>query len=625
MMMMIMMMVVGDDDDDDTDNDDGGVLPSINSAPSTPIAMSETLAMFSYPPSRTSDPSRLNSISSSRDEEGSRYTGSSGSFGGSIKSEKMCKERTNSIDLEDDDSRVNRNEPPLPTASEYESNSTTSDMSAHVHKRKKKFPFSLREKTDNVRYTSLPRLARTKKMSTCSYSFGDEPELNEIGPNQICSSPLQATDMANRLDNGDEKVTDEELEALRNTGKPAQGGSNMAKRNAMRDRARIWRTRRIPYVIDSAIQAAVVSTISNAIQTFSTITCVKWEAKTAADTKYIKFVKKDGCWSWVGKTTSFGAQELSVGDGCNYVATIIHEMMHASGFFHEQSRPDRDTYVTINWNNIMDGQSHNFNKKTPQESEIFGVYDYDSVMHYGRTDFSKNSNPTIQAINDANKALGQNIGLSELDIVKIKTLYDCSSPSGNAWSSWSLYGPCKLDFNSNCMEERQRFCTVESMAGCTGVDADGVQRESRACTSSAGCVENTHSCTFEVDTCGWQNEGTNAQSSSDGYYDWVDSNAASESSATGPSADHTASGSYYFVNKAYTFNAGSIGAVAKSGFNATGGACLDFWYHMKGADMGTLKVYLKTSSRSLQWSVSGNQGTAWLNKRMTLSSAQSFS
>ena len=48
-------------------------------------------------------------------------------------------------------------------------------------------------------------------------------------------------------------------------------------------------------------------------------------------------------------------QDISIGRHCDSKGVVMHEIMHALGFFHEQSRYDRDEYVKIHTNNIMDG------------------------------------------------------------------------------------------------------------------------------------------------------------------------------------------------------------------------------------------------------------------------------
>ena len=56
---------------------------------------------------------------------------------------------------------------------------------------------------------------------------------------------------------------------------------------------------------------------------------------------------------------NIGAQDLSLDDGCvsrDYPGIVMHELMHAAGFFHEHTRPDRDTYVRIDFDNIIEGK-----------------------------------------------------------------------------------------------------------------------------------------------------------------------------------------------------------------------------------------------------------------------------
>ncbi|XP_057296178.1 blastula protease 10-like [Hydractinia symbiolongicarpus] len=107
----------------------------------------------------------------------------------------------------------------------------------------------------------------------------------------------------------------------------------------------------IPYQIEPSLTSSARSAVKQAIAEYATKTCIRFRHRKTGDRSYMSFYKGSGCWSYVGR--SGGGQRISLGDGCQYKKTAIHEIMHALGFYHEQSRPDRDRYVTINLHNIQ--------------------------------------------------------------------------------------------------------------------------------------------------------------------------------------------------------------------------------------------------------------------------------
>jgi len=83
-----------------------------------------------------------------------------------------------------------------------------------------------------------------------------------------------------------------------------------------------------------------------------------------------------------------GEQFVQFGPNSWNRGTVCHEVGHAIGFYHEQQRDDRDTYVVILTQNIVPGAEGNF-AKLPGGSVAEGAYDFYSVMHYARNALSR--------------------------------------------------------------------------------------------------------------------------------------------------------------------------------------------------------------------------------------------
>ncbi|CEG06160.1 Astacin-like metalloendopeptidase [Strongyloides ratti] len=193
----------------------------------------------------------------------------------------------------------------------------------------------------------------------------------------------------------------------------------------------------IPYYVDTGVNATVVDL---ALAEMVAETCVRFSKSLSPITGKagLRYFLGSGCWSYIGKIFDVYSQDISIGNGCGYNGIIQHETSHALGLHHEQTRPNRDAYVSINTENIISGMESNFFKSASDSVNSFGVpYDYGSVMHYGRFDFSKNGNETIVSkVKYLDKTMGQHVHLSFNDIKLINYRY-CSSICTNKISCFN--------------------------------------------------------------------------------------------------------------------------------------------------------------------------------------------
>jgi hypothetical protein len=179
-----------------------------------------------------------------------------------------------------------------------------------------------------------------------------------------------------------------------------------------------WPKGRVPYVIDPKLPNP--QRVLDSLKVFHARTNVRFVPRVN-EVAYIVFRPwtKGWCQSWLGRTGK--AQAVDLDASCD-PRWIIHELGHALGMWHEQSREDRDRHVKIVWANVTPGMESNFAKRITDGNDV-GAYDFASTMHYPPWTFSKNGNPTITRLDGGLDGFGNTNGLSDGDIYTINRMY----------------------------------------------------------------------------------------------------------------------------------------------------------------------------------------------------------
>ncbi|KAL2735847.1 seminal metalloprotease 1-like [Vespula squamosa] len=200
--------------------------------------------------------------------------------------------------------------------------------------------------------------------------------------------------------------------------------NKISSRNGILDTATRWPNGIVPYYIEEEdFDQSDIKVIKKGIKEYHNKTCLRFRPYKESDTDYVRIQgNRSGCWSMVGRHGKGQVLNLQVG-GCVRHGVVIHELMHALGFYHQQSAANRDEWVVIHWDNIKPGKEHNFKKYDRNTVTDFGYpYDYDSVMHYSAHAFSANGKETIiPKVKDAK--IGQRNGLSKIDVSKLQAMY----------------------------------------------------------------------------------------------------------------------------------------------------------------------------------------------------------
>ncbi|XP_067134268.1 bone morphogenetic protein 1-like [Centruroides vittatus] len=199
----------------------------------------------------------------------------------------------------------------------------------------------------------------------------------------------------------------------------------ISKRIVTKDPKKLWDDAVLPYEINGNYSEKYIKMILQSMDMWESNTCIKFVPAEPSHKFRVIFTDVGDCvcCSTLGKV--FEKQPIVLHQKvCYHVRSILHEMGHTIGFYHEQSRPDRDNFINVLYENIDKGKESQYKKLSSGEADTLGFsYDFNSIMHYNS--YTKSGKESMQALNKSISLKESNKKLSKTDIAAANELYKC--------------------------------------------------------------------------------------------------------------------------------------------------------------------------------------------------------
>ncbi|XP_055937204.1 blastula protease 10-like [Argiope bruennichi] len=218
----------------------------------------------------------------------------------------------------------------------------------------------------------------------------------------------------------------------------------------------LWSRATVYYTLHYSLNPLGRRMIREAMEHWENMTCIRFVERTT-QLWYVRFRgDRNGCWSSMGRNLlPLIGQDLSIGNRCEKRYVVVHEVGHALGLNHEQSRLDRDRHVRVLWRNIALGGRPQFWRGL---DNAHGVdYDLTSIMHYHPQAFSSRmfeKNTVVSRNPHHQRLVGMRRNdLSFRDAKLINAMYRCDAKCpnrGQVCENGGYLGPYREGEESPC-------------------------------------------------------------------------------------------------------------------------------------------------------------------------------